>query len=519
MEAWLRAAGLGKYVAASIEEEYDRPVEDIAFMSERDMEAWADAVSMKIGSKTSLLVAWRKLSGTSPAAPVTVITEVASLEEVVEPKVDTTAVMAAAMAAQVFQAKANAHKHLVLPKPTGRYPTWWNKHIEAVWTYVAGTDKQVRAEMAVLWKIREACQLSEEKYSHAQKKVEIFKAAKAKAPADRAVKKDLAARALASANNANETAFTALRESVAVLQVIEPGSTVPEVCEGKMDYFVYRSKPNSELRAREKQLKQWREQLFAVVVVVAQKVAAKLQIRTANKVKRTAAGRDKENVKDALRAMLSTVEVWAGIEGDSTQLDAYAKTQDDKPLIASLPHRLKFISAKIKEQIQAKDRPKWGVHFFHGVMHGRPKQSTTGMPGIPFETSSLYKDTTMQAQLGQAKQDETKDVRQQRLVENKMARSLVFHVVLTIDVRPDGEIALNITVDKPRPNAARAQQQSDKIAQLKGAKKKLRAATLDSWVVATAPTSGSVLMLSLFRTIAPSIRVSLLSFPLMGCLL
>ena len=48
----------------------------------------------------------------------------------------------------------------------------------------------------------------------------------------------------------------------------------------------------------------------------------------------------------------------------------------------------------------------------------------------------------MQAQLGQAKQDETKEVRQQRLVENKMARSLVFHVVLMIDVRPDGEMAL-----------------------------------------------------------------------------
>jgi hypothetical protein len=83
--------------------------------------------------------------------------------------------------------------------------------------------------------------------------------------------------------------------------------------------------------------------------------------------------------------------------------------------------------------------------------------------------------------------------------------------VLTIDVRPDGEVALNITVDMPRPNAARAQQQSDKIAQLKAVKKKLRATTLDTWV-ATAQTSGSVLKLSLFHTIAPSIRVSLLSF-------
>ena len=92
-----------------------------------------------------------------------------------------------------------------------------------------------------------------------------------------------------------------------------------------------------------------------------------------------------------------------------------------------------------------------------------------------------------------------------------MAHSLVFHVVLTIDVRPDGEVALNITADKPRPNAARAQQQSDKIAQLKAVKKKLRATTLDTWV-ATAQTSGSVLKLFLFHTIAPSIRVSLLSF-------
>ncbi len=47
-------------------------------------------------------------------------------------------------------------------------------------------------------------------------------------------------------------------------------------------------------------------------------------------------------------------------------------------------------------------------------------------------------------------------MRQQRLVVNKMAHSMVFHVILTIDVRPDGEVALNITVDKLRPNAARA---------------------------------------------------------------
>ena len=152
-----------------------------------------------------------------------------------------------------------------------------------------------------------------------------------------------------------------------------------------------------------------------------------------------------------------------------------------------------------------------GCTLLPRVLHGRPQKSTAGMPGIPCETSSLYKDTTIQAQLGQAKQDEIKEVRQQRLVEKKMAHSLVFHVVLTIDVRPDGEVALNITADKPRPNAARAQQQSDKIAQLKAVKKKLRATTLDTWV-ATAQTSGSVLKLSLFHTIAPSIRVSLLSF-------
>ncbi len=65
----------------------------------------------------------------------------------------------------------------------------------------------------------------------------------------------------------------------------------------------------------------------------------------------------------------------------------------------------------------------------------------------------LYKDATIQAQLGQAKQDEIKEVRQQRLLENKMAHSLVFHVVLTINVRPDGEVALNITADKPRPSS------------------------------------------------------------------
>ena len=49
---------------------------------------------------------------------------------------------------------------------------------------------------------------------------------------------------------------------------------------------------------------------------------------------RTASGRDKDSVKDVLRAMLSTVEVWAA----SSQVEAYAKTQVDKPLIESLSY-------------------------------------------------------------------------------------------------------------------------------------------------------------------------------------
>ena len=48
---------------------------------------------------------------------------------------------------------------------------------------------------------------------------------------------------------------------------VRAGATVPEVSEGKMDYFMYRSKPNLDLRARGKQLKQWREQILAEVVV------------------------------------------------------------------------------------------------------------------------------------------------------------------------------------------------------------------------------------------------------------
>ena len=106
----------------------------------------------------------------------------------------------------------------------------------------------------------------------------------------------------------------------------------------------------------------------------------KVQTRIANKVKRTASGRDKHSVKDALQAMLSTVEVWAAIDGDSSQVEAYAKTQVDKPRIESLPHRLKFISAKIKEQIQEKDRPKWGVHFFHGFCTDDPKNLPQACP-------------------------------------------------------------------------------------------------------------------------------------------
>jgi hypothetical protein len=85
-------------------------------------------------------------------------------------------------------------------------------------------------------------------------------------------------------------------------------------------------------------------------------------------------------VKDALEAMLSTVEVWAAIDGGSRQVEAYAKTQVDKPHIESLPHCLKFISAKIKEQIREKDRPKWGVHFFHGFCTDDPKNLPQACP-------------------------------------------------------------------------------------------------------------------------------------------
>ena len=116
-----------------------------------------------------------------------------------------------------------------------------------------------------------------------------------------------------------------------------------------------------------------------------------------------------------------------------------------------------------------------------------------GIAGIPFETSSLYKDSHMRTQLDQAKQEGAKAVVQTLAMEKKMARSLVFHVVLTIDVLRDGEVALTITTGKPRPNALHAQQQ---IEQLQGAKKKLKAMTLDSWVaLAKDPTSGSSIFL------------------------
>ena len=112
---------------------------------------------------------------------------------------------------------------------------------------------------------------------------------------------------MASAIDANEAAFTTVRESVAVLQFTEAGFDCSRGVRGENGLF--RAQIQAQLRpaSRGKQLKQWREQILAVVVVGAQKAAVKVQTRIANKVKRTASGRDKDSVKDALRAMLHAV--------------------------------------------------------------------------------------------------------------------------------------------------------------------------------------------------------------------
>ena len=51
----------------------------------------------------------------------------------------------------------------------------------------------------------------------------------------------------------------------------------------------------------------------------------------------------------------------------------------------------------------------------------------------PLNSPLVTVDSTMRTQLDQAKQDEAKAVLQTRAMEKKMARSLVFHVVLIID--------------------------------------------------------------------------------------
>jgi hypothetical protein len=51
----LESLGLSKYVPASKEEEYERSVQEIACMTEKEMELWAEAVHMKQGTMISNL--------------------------------------------------------------------------------------------------------------------------------------------------------------------------------------------------------------------------------------------------------------------------------------------------------------------------------------------------------------------------------------------------------------------------------------------------------------------------------
>ena len=165
----------------------------------------------------------------------------------------------------------------------------------------------------------------------------------------------------------------------------------------------------------------------------------------------------------------------------------YAETQTDKPLVASLSHRLEFVSSKVGER-----RPEWSIYFLHGLFHGRVRGTTKGPLGIPFKTSSLYKDNSIRIQLDQAKQSQKKVVIQRQVLKRRLANSFVFRVVLTLDVLLDGEVELKISLSKPQLSDGKVK----KLAQLQGAKKKRHKAMI-SWV--TTHTSGN-LSLSLSLT-------------------
>ena len=100
MACWLRAHGLGQYVAASLAAEYDYlPL--VGDMLETDVREWAGVMAMTPGDRARLMVGWRKFQQPSSSSSSSfTTTDGAQLQESGRAAADADAATAAAEATE-----------------------------------------------------------------------------------------------------------------------------------------------------------------------------------------------------------------------------------------------------------------------------------------------------------------------------------------------------------------------------------------------------------------------------------
>lgn len=116
MACWLRAHGLGQYVAASLAAKYDYlPL--VGDMLETDVREWAGVMAMTPGDRARLMVGWRKFQQPSSSSSSSfTTTDGAQLQESGRAAADADGATATASSAEQSMLNAQAYKALDVAK-------------------------------------------------------------------------------------------------------------------------------------------------------------------------------------------------------------------------------------------------------------------------------------------------------------------------------------------------------------------------------------------------------------------
>ena len=163
-----------------------------------------------------------------------------------------------------------------------------------------------------------------------------------------------------------------------------------------MPFFVHRSRPVPALHRMRQNLLEWNTTL-ATQKSAPVAAVARIKSRLGKHAHKRSKRRDRANVQQAMDSLKETVEVWSGIEGDESNLFAFARAQTGD--VFTLPERISAVKRKTKESDLT-------IYFLHMALHGRPRGMPPGTNKFPCETSDLgaplFKADQMRIQIAAA---------------------------------------------------------------------------------------------------------------------